>query len=265
MKCPACEQLMYGPDVSENLDVCPACGHHMRIGARARISHLCDPDAFEERYASIEASDPLGFTVEQVNYSYEAAIERARSRSGMREAAVMGRAVIDGEPCMLGVMDFSFRGGSMGGALGEKFSRIAADALDENLPFVMICTSGGARMEEGMLALMQMAKTSDSVRRLKEAGVLYITVLTHPTMGGVYASFASQGDIILAEPKATVGFAGPRLIEGALKVKLPEGFQTAEYQLEHGFVDQIVTRLEMRRTLGRLLRYLGPSAERVPA
>lgn len=260
IRCPACEQVVYRDDLAQNQNVCPACGFHMRIGARDRIRFLTDPDSFEERHAGVTAGDPLGFVIDEVGYDYGEQVRRARAKSGLDEAALFGRARIEDNPLVLGVMDFSFRGGSMGSAFGERFCRAAADALAERTPFVMICTSGGARMEEGMLALMQMAKTADAVRQLNEAGVPYITLLTNPTMGGVYASFASLGDLVLAEPGATVGFAGPRLIEGALKVKLPEGFQTAEYQMQHGFIDKIVPRTHQRDLLGRLVGYLAPAA-----
>ena len=260
IRCPACEQVVYRADLAGNQNVCPSCGFHMRIGARERIEFLTDPDSFEERHTGVQPGDPLGFVVEEVGYDYAEQVKRARTKSGLDEAAVFGRARIQGAPLILGVMDFSFRGGSMGSAFGERFCRAALDAIDERVPFVVVCTSGGARMEEGMLALMQMAKTANAVRQLNEAGIAYITVLTNPTMGGVYASFASLGDFILAEPGATVGFAGPRLIEGALKVKLPEGFQTAEYQMEHGFIDRIVARANQRDLLGRMVRYLAPAA-----
>jgi len=260
IRCPACEQVVYREDLADNQNVCPSCGFHMRISARARIEHLTDPDSFEERHNEVQPGDPLGFVVHEVNYDYSEQIKRARGKSGLDEAALFGRARIQGAPLILGVMDFSFRGGSMGSAFGERFCRAAKDAVDERKPFVIVCTSGGARMEEGMLALMQMAKTAGAVRQLNEAGIAYITLLTNPTMGGVYASFASLGDFVLAEPGATVGFAGPRLIEGALKVKLPEGFQTAEYQKEHGFIDRIVPRMNQRELLGKLVRYLAPAA-----
>jgi len=259
IRCPACEQVVYREDLADNQNVCPSCGFHMRIGARQRIQFLVDPQSFVERHAEVQPGDPLGFVVAEVGYDYGEQVKRARTKSGMDEAAMFGHARILDAPLILGVMDFSFRGGSMGSAFGERFCRAARDAVAERLPFVVICTSGGARMEEGMLALMQMAKTADAVRRLNEAGIAYISVLTNPTMGGVYASFASLGDLILAEPGATVGFAGPRLIEGALKVKLPEGFQTAEYQMEHGFIDRIVPRTRHREFLGKMVRYLTPA------
>jgi acetyl-CoA carboxylase carboxyl transferase subunit beta len=258
IKCPKCNQAVYRPELEANQFVCPLCGYHFRISAWQRVLWLVDPDSFEERYEDIQAADPLGFSVDEVKYSYKDRVKRAQESSGLPEALVTGHARIEGAPAMLSVMDFSFRGGSMGSALGEKFCRMADDAVEEGIPFVMFASSGGARMEEGILSLMQMAKTADGVRQMNEAGIPYVVVLTDPTTGGVYASFASLGDVVFAEPGAHIGFAGPRLIEGALKVKLPEGFQKSEYQFEHGFIDRIVKRTEMRSTLGRLLRYLSP-------
>lgn len=257
MKCPGCNQVTYRAETEENHMVCPLCGYHYRIDARQRIYLLVDPETFEETHANIESCDPLQFTVGEVTYLDK--VRTARERSGFSEAIITGLARIEGARCSLGVMNFFFMGGSMGSVVGEKFMRAAQDAIRERIPFVVFAASGGARMQEGILGLMQMAKTSEAVRQMNEAGVPFITVLTDPTTGGVFASFASLGDIILAEPGAEIGFAGQRLIQGALAVKeLPEGFQTAEYQLKNGFVDHIVKRTELRPTLGKLLRYLTP-------
>lgn len=256
MKCPKCKEAVYKADVESNLQVCPSCSFHHRIAARTRVDWTADPGTFEETHLDIQTVDPLNFTVGEVTYLSKVA--QAKSKSGLQEALITGRARIEDSPLVLGVMDPYFMGGSMGSALGEKFCCAVEDALRERLPMVVFAASGGARMQEGILSLMQMAKTADAVALLNEAGLPYITVLTDPTYGGVYASFATLGDVVLAEPGAFCGFAGPRLIEGALKVKLPEGFQSAEYQYEHGFVDQIVKRTEMRATLGKLLRYLTP-------
>lgn len=256
MKCPGCKKTVYKAEVEANLQVCPACSFHHRITARVRIDFTADPESFQETHTDIETVDPLEFTVGGTTYLSK--VEQAREKSGLVEALVTGYARIEEAPVVLGVMDPYFMGGSMGSAVGEKFCRAAEDAVRERLPLVVFTASGGARMQEGILSLMQMAKTSDAVRWLNDAGLPYITVLTDPTYGGVYASFATLGDVIVAEPGAMCGFAGPRLIEGALKVKLPEGFQSAEYQYEHGFLDQIVKRTELRPLLGRLLRYLGP-------
>ena len=258
MKCPGCDRTVYRTEVAENQWVCPQCAYHHRISAEQRIELTVDPDSFEETHPGVQSCDPLQFTLDEVDYSYAKRVDQAMRKTGLDEALVTGTARIEGAPAVLGVMDFSFRGGSMGSAVGEKFCRAAGDAIRERIPLVVFAASGGARMEEGILSLMQMAKTAEAVQQLNEAGIPYISVLTHPTTGGVYASFASLGDIILAEPGAHIGFAGPRLIQGALKVELPEGFQKAEYQYENGFVDRIVKRTEMRPLLGRLLRYLGP-------
>ena len=263
MKCHGCQKVVYHKDVQQNQMVCTLCGYHYRVKARKRISWLVDPDSFEETWAGIESVDPLGFVIPEVGFSYPEKLAQAKQKSGMNEALVTGFARIENTRTVLGAMDFSFRGGSMGSALGEKFCRAASDAVRENLPLIMLAASGGARMEEGILSLMQMAKTADAVHEMNDAGIPYICVLTNPTTGGVYASFASLADITIAEPGAHIGFAGPRLIEGALKVKLPEGFQSAEYQFENGFVDMIVPRTKLRPLLGKLLRYLTPEG-RIP-
>lgn len=254
VKCPKCSQTVYRSEVEENLQVCPECGYHHRIGAWTRIAQLVDPESFEETHAKIGTLDPLQFRVGEETYTDR--IQRAQEQSGLSEAMVTGFARITGVRIALGVMDSSFIMASMGGALGEKFCRLVRDAIRERVPLVVFAASGGARMQEGILALMQMAKTADAVRQINEARLPYISVLTDPTSGGVLASFASLGDIVLAEPGAYIGFAGARLIEGALRVKLPEGFQRAEYQFENGFLDHIVKRADMREFLGRLLRYL---------
>lgn len=258
LKCHGCQKVVYHKDVQENQMVCTLCGYHYRVKARKRIQWLVDPGSFQETHSQVTSGDPLGFVIQEVGFSYPDKVVEAKQKSGLNEAAITGFAHVDGTRTVLGVMDFSFRGGSMGSALGEKFCRAADDAIQENLPFVMIAASGGARMEEGILSLMQMAKTADAVHDLNEAAIPYVVVLTNPTTGGVYASFASLADIILAEPGAHIGFAGPRLIEGALKVKLPPGFQSAEYQFQNGFIDQIVPRPQLRTVLAKLLRYLGP-------
>jgi acetyl-CoA carboxylase carboxyl transferase subunit beta len=258
LKCPGCSQAVYRADVQENLNTCPHCDHHYRIAARDRIDSLVDPESFRETHADLLPADPLDFNIEEVSYSYRDKLKSYREKSGLNEAIVTGEAHIEETPAILSVMDFTFCGASMGSVVGEKFFRACEEAARERIPLVSIATSGGARMQEGILGLMQMAKTSEAVRVVNEAAVPYISVLTNPTTGGVYASFASLGDIILAEPGAEIGFAGKRLIEGALRVKLPEGFQSAEYQFDNGFVDRIVKRAELRPVLGKLLRYLSP-------
>jgi len=256
MKCTGCNQAVYRAEVEDNLNVCPICGYHYKLSARERIRQLVDPDTFEETHAEIETCDPLGFSVD--GESYLSKIEQDKERTGYHEALVTGLAAIEDTRTVLGVMDFQFRGASMGSVVGEKFCRAVEDAIGDSLPLVAVCCSGGARMQEGILSLMQMAKTAGAVRAMNEAGIPYISVATDATSGGVWASFASLGDIVLAEPGAYIGFAGTRVIQSALNAKLPDGFQRTEYQFENGFVDRIVKRSELRRELGRLLRYLAP-------
>ena len=259
IKCEGCKQTVYKTDIKENRQVCPNCGHHYRIGARERLEFLVDPGSFEETHTKITAADPLEFAVGKETYTER--IGRAREQSGLNEALVSGRARIEGVRLAIGCMDSSFVMASMGSAVGEKFCRLVKDAIAAEVPLAVFAASGGARMQEGILALMQMAKTADAVRQINEAGLPYIVVQTDPTSGGVFASFASLGDITIAEPKAYIGFAGARLIEGAFKIKLPDGFQRAEYQMDNGFVDHIVARPDLRAHLGKLLRYLAPHAE----
>lgn len=256
MKCLGCGQTVYRNEVTDNQEVCPVCDHHYRISARRRIELLVDEGTFEETHLGVETADPLEFTVGKETYLER--VERARVDSGQDEALITGFGSIETERTVLAAMEAKFIMASMGSAVGERFCRAADDAIKHDLCFVCFAASGGARMQEGILALMQMAKTTDAVRRLNEAGIPYISVLTDATTGGVYASFASLGDVILAEPGANIGFAGKRLIEGALKVKLPEGFQSSEYQYENGFIDQIVSRPNLRPVLAKLLRYLSP-------
>jgi acetyl-CoA carboxylase carboxyl transferase beta subunit len=262
MKCKSCGQTLFKNEVEEKLNVCPSCGHHYRVGARRRVEMHFDPGTFEETHAGLAAADPLQFSVGEE--SYAARVARARQQAGISEALLTGFARIDGMRTAVGAMDSQFIMASMGAALGEKFCRLCKDAIRERVPVIVFAASGGARMQEGILALMQMAKTSGAVRELNEAGIPYIVVLTDPTSGGVYASFASLGDIILAEPRAYIGFAGARLIEGALKVKLPDGFQTSEYQFENGHIDQIVKREELRPYLSKLVRMLHPAPDVCP-
>ncbi len=258
MKCAGCNQAIYKNDIEQNQEVCPSCGHHYRVNASKRIEITADPETFQETHAGIRTKDPLQFTVGDVAYLQK--VEKAQQATGLTEAIVTGFAQVQGVRSVLAVMDSTFIMGSMGSALGEKFCRAAEDAVQERVPFVLFAASGGARMQEGILSLMQMAKTANAVRMLNEEGIPYVSILTDPTTGGVYASMASLGDIVLAEPGAYIGFAGARLIEGALKVKLPEGFQRAEYQFGNGFVDRIVPRTEMREVLGKFLAYLAPRA-----
>lgn len=262
MKCVSCGQTLYKSEVEEKLQVCPSCGHHYRVSARRRIEMHFDAASFEETHTTLSAADPLSFSVGDESYAQR--VQRARTQSDLNEALLTGFARINGFRVAVGAMDSTFIMASMGAALGEKFCRLAHDAIRERVPMIVFAASGGARMQEGILALMQMAKTSGAVRSLNEAAIPFVVVLTDPTSGGVYASFASLGDIIIAEPKAYIGFAGARLIEGALKVKLPDGFQTAEYQYENGHIDRIVPRGELREVLGKLVRYLHPAPDVCP-
>lgn len=257
MKCDNCSQTVYKSEVESNLNTCPSCGHHYRMSARDRIQVTVDEGTFEETHSTLSAVDVLEFSVGKETYAER--IDRAREQSGLNEAIITGYGMISGYRVALGVMDSNFIMASMGAAVGEKLCRLVRDAVSENVPLVVFCASGGARMQEGAIALMQMAKTADAVRQINEARLPYIAVLTDPTSGGVYASFASLGDIIIAEPDAYIGFAGARLIKGALKVKLPDGFQKAEYQFENGYVDEIVKRQEMKNYLTRLLKCLSPN------
>ena len=246
--CPHCGALVALSDQQENLNVCPACGYHFRIGPRERIAYLTDEDSFSELDGSLMSKDVLGFP------GYDQKLRNAKLASREKEGVVCGAAKIGGEPCALFVMDPNFMMGSMGTVVGEKIARLFEYAAEHCLPVVGYTVSGGARMQEGILSLMQMAKVSAALLRHSQAGNLYLTVLTDPTTGGVTASFAMDGDIILAEPGATIGFAGARVIEQTIRKKLPQGFQKAEFLLEHGFVDLIVPRGEQRETIARLLR-----------
>ena len=247
--CPHCGALVALSDQQENLNVCPACGYHFRIGPRERIAYLTDEDSFSELDGSLMSKDVLGFP------GYDQKLRNAKLASREKEGVVCGAAKIGGEPCALFVMDPNFMMGSMGTVVGEKIARLFEYAAGHGLPVVGYTVSGGARMQEGILSLMQMAKVSAALLRHSQAGLFYLTVLTDPTTGGVTASFAMDGDIIMAEPGATIGFAGARVIEQTIRKKLPQGFQKAEFLLEHGFVDLIVPRGEQRETISRLLRF----------
>lgn len=247
--CPHCGALVALSDQQENLNVCPACGYHFRIGPRERIAYLVDEDSFQELDGELMSRDILGFP------GYDQKLRNAKLASREKEGVVCGAAQIGGEPCALFVMDPNFMMGSMGTVVGEKIARLFEYAAGHGLPVVGYTVSGGARMQEGILSLMQMAKVSAALLRHSQAGLFYLTVLTDPTTGGVTASFAMDGDIIMAEPGATIGFAGARVIEQTIRKKLPQGFQKAEFLLEHGFVDLIVPRGEQRETISRLLRF----------
>ena len=260
-KCPECGLVVYRKDLVANASVCKGCGYHHRIDSEERIRVIADPGSFEPLNEDLSPTDPLAFKDRR---SYADRIRDSQSSTGLRDAVVTGLCRINGIAMALGVMDFRFMGGSMGSVVGEKLARLIETATARRLPVLIVCASGGARMQEGMLSLMQMAKISGALQLHREAELLYIPLLTHPTTGGVTASFAMLGDLILAEPKALIGFAGRRVIEQTLREKLPEGFQTAEYLRDHGFVDAIVDRTALKETLASLLRLHG-CREAVPA
>ncbi len=246
--CPRCGVLLPLSEQQENMNVCTACGHHFRINPRERVSYIADEDTFRELDGDMMSRDLLGFP------GYDQKLRNAKLASREKEGVACGTAQVEGTPCALFVMDPNFMMGSMGTVVGEKITRLFELATEQSLPVVGFTVSGGARMQEGILSLMQMAKTSAAVKRHSDAGNFYLTVLTDPTTGGVTASFAMEGDVIMAEPGATIGFAGARVIEQTIRKKLPQGFQTAEFLLEHGFVDLIVPRAEQKRAIARLLR-----------
>ena len=251
LRCGRCKSMLLSAELAQNAQVCPKCGAHFHLGARQRIAGIVDQGSFQELFADVAAGDPLDFP------GYGAKLEKARRQSGEIEAVVCGRARIQDRPLALFAMDPGFMMGSMGCAVGEKIARLFELALEQRLPVLGFTVSGGARMQEGILSLMQMAKVSGAVRRFGEAGLLYVCVLTDPTTGGVTASFAMEADVTLAEPGALIGFAGPRVIEQTIRQRLPQGFQTAEFLLEKGFVDRIVDRRAQREEIGRLLRLYG--------
>lgn len=245
--CPACGAAVSKGELVRGLYVCPRCGYHQKIGAYLRLSMLLDPHTFQELDERLTAGNPLDFP------EYDEKLARLRQDTGLAEAVVTAKGRINGRPLVLAVLDSQFLMGSMGVAVGEKLTRAIELARKQRLPLVICSASGGARMQEGILSLMQMAKTSSALARFSATGGVYLSVLTHPTTGGVTASFASLGDITLAEPGALIGFAGPRVIQQTIGERLPEGFQSAEYLLEHGFVDQIVPRGQLREVISRLL------------
>lgn len=260
-KCPACEALTYTKDLYANQLVCLECEHHLRVNSDERIEQLIDEQTWQPLGENLYAIDPLQFRDRK---PYKERIKETQEKTGLTDAVQTGTGLLAGLPVALGVMDFRFMGGSMGSVVGEKLCRLIEYATQNSLPVIIICASGGARMQEGMLSLMQMAKISGALSLHRDAGLIYIPVLTHPTTGGVTASFAMLGDIIIAEPKATIGFAGRRVIEQTLREKLPEGFQTSEYLLEHGFVDLIVPRTQLRDTLAQLIKLHQPFCSPLP-
>ncbi len=261
VKCENCKEIVYKKEVEKNLKVCPKCNYHFRISARERQDLIVDEESFVETDAGVTSGDPLGF---KDTISYRDRIKEYQKRSGLREAIITGEAQINGYPVVIAVMDFSFHGGSMGSAVGEKIVRAADLAMENKIPLVTVASSGGARMQEGIFSLMQMAKTAAAIGKLKEAGVLYISILSDPTFGGVTASFAMLGDIIIAEPKSLIGFAGQRVIEQTIKQQLPENFQRAEFFLEHGMIDMVVDRKDLKETLATLISHLSPAPQQRP-
>jgi acetyl-CoA carboxylase carboxyl transferase beta subunit len=247
-KCPGCGKVIYTKLLVQNLQCCDECGYHFKVSANERITMLLDEGELQEFDIKLETRDPLGFP------GYVDKLIKTRAQTGLTDGVVTGCGRIEGEQVMLGVMDPAFFMGSMGTTIGEKLTRLFEKATDQKLPVIVFTASGGARMQEGIFSLMQMAKVSAAVAKHSDAGLLYITVLTNPTIGGVTASFAMLGDIIIAEPGALIGFAGPRVIEQTIGQKLPEGFQKSEFLLEHGFVDQIVSRDKLKQTLGTILK-----------
>jgi acetyl-CoA carboxylase carboxyl transferase subunit beta len=252
-RCEGCKNVVYKKKVEEKYNVCPECNYHFRISTSERIEITLDKDSFKEYWKNMLPADPLNF---KDRISYKDRVANEQKKTGLNEAATVGMGTIEGKKVIFAVTDPGFIMGSMGSVVGEKITRAAEKALELRLPLVIITGSGGgARMHEGAISLMQMAKTSSAISRLNEAGILYISVLTDPTLGGVMASFASQADIIMAEPGALVGFAGPRVIKETIKKTLPKGFQTTEFMLEHGFIDMVVERSKLRHEISKILDY----------
>ncbi len=255
-KCPSCEEMLFNRQLDKVLRVCPSCGHHFRLSAAARLELLLDDRTFREQDGGLQSVDPLGFVDQK---PYPDRVAAAQLATGLRDAAVWGTGLVDGHPVAICVMDFGFMGGSMGAVVGEKVTRAAEHALAVRIPLIVVSASGGARMQEGTLALMQLAKTIGALERLRAAGVPYISVMTDPTTGGVFASFAALGDVNVAEPNALIGFAGARVTAGTIAQELPLGFQRSEFLFEHGFVDRVVHRAQLRDELAALLRFLVPA------
>ena len=248
VKCEKCKEILYKETVRENYNICPNCGHYFRMHINRRLELIIDKGTYKRFDLNIETTNPLEFD------DYPKKLKILREKTGLEEAVACGTGKINGENIVICIMDSGFLMGSMGAVVGEKITYAIEQAIKLKIPIIIFCTSGGARMQEGIISLMQMAKTTEALTKLDEAGLLYISVLTDPTYGGVTASFASLGDIVLAEPNAMIGFAGQRVIEQTIKEKLPEGFQTAEFLLEHGFVDKIVERNELKETLYKLIK-----------
>ncbi len=253
VKCNSCNEIIYRKVIERNLQVCPKCNYHFQIPARKRIEWVVDPHTFIEYDTHLTPMDPLEFK-DSKRYSHR--LKEAQEKTGFKDAIICGEGKIEGHPTMIGIFEFSFMGGSLGSVVGEKITRLIERAIEKRVGVVIFCASGGARMQEGILSLMQMAKTSAALAKLHEARLPYISVLTDPTTGGVSASMGMLGDVIIAEPKAMIGFAGPIVIKETIRTELPEGFQRAEYLLEHGMVDMVVERKDLRHVLASLLEML---------
>lgn len=254
-QCPGCKATVFQRSVDENQNVCPECDHHFTVPGRVRIQQLLDTDSFEEWFTELQPADPLGFVDKK---PYAERLKAEQKRTGLSEACIAGKGYMRGRPLVFALTDSNFIMGSMGSVVGEKLTRAIEAATETKLPLIILSGSGGgARMHEGILSLMQMGKTSAALARFRDAGGLYISVLTNPTMGGVAASFAALGDVILAEPKALIGFAGPRVVQATVNEKLPPGFQTSEFLLKYGFVDRIVHRHHLRSEIARIIDYCG--------
>ncbi len=257
VKCPHCHEMIHGNELQQNLHCCPKCNHHYRLSGMQRITLLADAGTFQEKFTEFQPLDPLHFVDTE---SYPERLESARSKTGRDEAVIVGTCELGSQKIALGVLDFSFMGGSMGSVVGERLTSIMEYALEKRLPLIVVSASGGARMQESTLSLMQMAKTSAALAKLGEQGIPYISVLTNPTTGGVTASFASLGDIIVAEPDALIGFAGSRVVEQTIRQKLPPGAQKSEFLLEKGMVDCIVSRHQLKERLCQLVKFLTGNA-----
>jgi len=253
VKCDSCKEIIYKKEIDKNLKICPKCNYHFRISARERIRLLVDEGTFVEIDSGLASDDPLHF---KDKIPYKDRLEENRKKSMLEEAAISGEAMVEGRPVIIVIMDFAFMGGSMGSVVGEKVMRAAEAALEKKLPLITVASSGGARMQEGIFSLMQMARVSAAIAKLNEGGNLFISILADPTFGGVTASFAMLGDIIIAEPRSLIGFAGPRVIEQTIKQQLPEDFQRAEFLLDHGMIDMVVDRKAMKKTIAQIIGLL---------
>jgi acetyl-CoA carboxylase carboxyl transferase subunit beta len=259
-KCPSCSEMLFNKQLEKSDRICPTCDHHFRLSAASRLAMLVDPGTFQERDAGLQSVDPLGFVDSK---AYPDRVSAAQAQTGMRDAAVRGLGAIEGQAVSICVMDFGFMGGSMGAVVGEKVTRAAEDALVLRIPLIVVSASGGARMQEGTLALMQLAKTCAVLERVRASGIPYVSVMSDPTTGGVFASYAVLGDVNLAEPDALIGFAGARVNAGTIAQELPPGFQRSEFLFEHGFVDRIVHRRALRGEIAALLRFMRVADEPV--